>query len=315
LRAISKFLPGLLLSAACALSSSTAFAQTRPTTKPTTTTAPTSRPANRPVRDLTLAPELRGRMVEQIRILGNHQVSSNVILNVVRTREGQQFDPDTVEEDYQRIFDLKRFANVEAKVEPTTTGVVVVFIVNEQRQIKSIGYKGNKNIATDAIQEAADIKVGQAIDRFRISLAKQSIETLYRTKNFAYAHVNVPDQPLSKSGELIFEITEGPEVTVRKVDFIGYKSFTDDKLLDQVKTRSWIWIFRAGTLDLDQVEDDVASLRKFYTDKGFFDVRVGRKIIVSPDQSEVQVTFLIDEGQRYLIDRVSFRGNASVPDA
>src|SRR5207244_1533927 len=62
------------------------------------------------------------------------------------------------------------------------------------------------------------------------------------------------------------------------------------------------------------IEDDAAALRKFYTDKGFFDVRVGRKIIVSPDQTEVQVNFLIDEGQRYLIERISFRGNTSVPD-
>src|SRR5205085_1615668 len=178
----------------------------------------------------------------------------------------------------------------------------------------SIAYKGNKEVNTDALQEAADIKVGQAIDQFRISLAKQAIEALYHTKNFPYAHVNIPQEPLTQRGELIFEIIEGPEVRIRKVDFIGHQSFTDDKLLDQVKTRSWIWIFRPGTLDLDLLEDDVAALRKFYTDKGFFDVRVGRKVIISPDQTEAQVNFIIDEGQRYRIDRVSFKGNSSVSD-
>ena len=35
------------------------------------------------------------------------------------------------------------------------------------------------------------IKVGEANDRFRISLAKQAIETLYRDSNFPFAHVDI----------------------------------------------------------------------------------------------------------------------------
>ena len=48
------------------------------------------------------------------------------------------------------------------------------------------------------------------------------------------------------------------------------------------------------------IDEDVAKLRRYYAvSKGFFDVRVGRKIIVSPDQTEVQVNFIIHEGPRY----------------
>ena len=63
-----------------------------------------------------------GRRVEDVRILGNTQVSTAVIRNVIRTRVGEPFDPDTVAEDYQRIFqELRKFSNVEAQVEPTAT--------------------------------------------------------------------------------------------------------------------------------------------------------------------------------------------------
>src|SRR5437667_413778 len=75
------------------------------------------------------------------------------------------------------------------------------------------------------------------------------------------------------------------------------------------------WIFRHGTLDFDTLEDDVASLRRFYEHKGFFDARVGRKLIWSPDNSEVQVNFVVDEGARYTVDRVSFKGNASLSES
>ena len=46
-----------------------------------------------------------------------------------------------------------------------------------------------------------------------------------------------------------------------------------DKLRDQVKTSSYVFIFNQGKFSPQQVEDDVASLRRFYDSKGFFDVR------------------------------------------
>ena len=58
------------------------------------------------------------------------------------------------------------------------------------------------------------------------------------------------------------------------------------------------------------VDDDVAAVRKFYENKGFFDARVGRKLIWSPDMSELQINFVVDEGVRYNVDRVTFKGNA-----
>ena len=91
--------------------------------------------------------------------------------------------------------------------------------------------------------------------------------------------------------------------------FQGNRSFTDDRLKGQIQSKSWIWIFRRGNYDPDTVDDDVAALRRFYESKGFFDVRIGRKLIWSPDNSELQINFVIDEGQRYYVDQLIFHGN------
>src|SRR5688572_27960081 len=74
-------------------------------------TAPADDTAPPPPRTPLAYNELRGRTVEDVRVLGNTQVSTAIILNVVRTRVGDKFDPATVEEDYQRIYTLKKFAN------------------------------------------------------------------------------------------------------------------------------------------------------------------------------------------------------------
>jgi outer membrane protein insertion porin family len=267
-----------------------------------------------PVRTVIIAPELRGRIIEDIRVTGNRLVSSSEILNVVRSKVGEKFDPETVTEDYQRVFGLRKFSNVEAKVEPTQTGVLVVFDVEERDQIESIRFIGNQRIDDITLQRVVDIQPGQSIDLFRINLTRQAIESLYRERNYPKASVDIDREALTRTGNVIFRITEGPNVRIRNIDFVGAKSFTEDRLKRQIRSKSWIWILQPGRFDEEQVEDDVGALRRYYESKGFFDARVGRKIIWSPDQSEVQINFLIDEGPRYKIDRVTFRGNTRVSE-
>src|SRR4051794_39734802 len=190
------------------------------------------RPTTAPALNSSAVSPLTGRTVEGVRVPGNQTVSTAIILNLVRTREGSKFDPSTVEEDYQRIYGLRKFANVEAKVEPTATGgVIVAFIVTENQQIKSIVFRGNTSVADSELSPIVEtsIKVGEANDRFRISLAKQAIEAFYRDRNYPFAHVDVDPQQLV-TGNFVFIVTEGPNVRIRKVKFFGNKSFTDDRL-------------------------------------------------------------------------------------
>jgi outer membrane protein insertion porin family len=194
-------------------------------------------------------------------------------------------------------------------------GVIVTFTVTEQKQIRSIAFRGNTHVETRTLLDTIDLAQGEAIDSFRLSLARQAVTSLYQSKNYPYADVEIDQDLLSRTGELMFAVTEGPNVKVRRVDFVGNNSFSDDRLKDQVQTKYWIWIFRPGTFDRDTLDDDVAALRRFYESKGFFDVKVGRKVTESPDQTEVRVTFVIDEGPRYIVERVTVRGNKRLTEA
>jgi outer membrane protein insertion porin family len=261
--------------------------------------------------------ELKGRRVEDVAIRGNTQVSSAVIRNLIRTRPGEPFDPATVSEDYQRVFELRKFANVEARVEPTPGGgVTVTFVVTEQRQIKNVRFKGAVKVDEVTLREAIDIREGDAIDPFRIALARSALESSYKDKNYALAAVTVDEEALGRAGVLIFNIVEGPRVRVRNIRFVGGTSFSEGTLKDQIKTSTYVFIFREGKYSPEQVEEDVAGLRRYYESKGFFDARVGRKLVWSPDLTELQVDFLIDEGPRYKVDKVTFvrvNGEAVTP--
>jgi outer membrane protein assembly complex protein YaeT len=280
--------------------------------------APSTAPATRPAA--AIPPELMGRNVEAVRILGRTRPLSSELLGQIRqqirTAEGERLDPDTVREDYQRVYGLGKFSNVEARVELTAGGVVVIYEISEQDLVRSIAFKGNRNLTEADLRDViGDLMIGQSIDGFRLAAARDGIERLYRSKNYPYAHVTVDNEALRREGAVVLNIVEGPRVTVRKVAFSGNKSFTDGKLADQVKTDTWFPVIRAGTFDPDQVDQDVAAVRQFYEDNGFFDARVGRTLSFSEDQTELKVTFVVEEGQRYVVDRVLFKGNNNLPDA
>jgi outer membrane protein insertion porin family len=255
-----------------------------------------------------------GRKVEAIEVRGNTSVSANEILNAVRTRIGEPLDPVTVQEDYQRVYDMRRFSNVEAQLQPTPTGVVVTFVVSEQKIIRTVGVRGNDNIPTTDLLEVIDMRASEGIDQFRIALAKRQIKQLYQTKNYSFAEVAIDAEGLAKDGTLTFVINEGPRVRVRNIDFIGNTTFPEDRLKSVLRTEPYFFILRPGKYDAEVVEDDVASVRDYYRSKGFFDARVGRRLVFSPDQTEVQVEFVIDEGPRYTIEKVTFVGNTKVSE-
>ena len=294
---------GGLLAAAILAFPAVGAAQVGPEQPPATAPA-----GGQPATDEAAMTQLKGRRIDQVIIRGNTMVRTSDISNQIRIRPGDAFNLAAVNEDIQRIFAQRKFANVEAKVEETATGGVnLVFVVTEQRLITDVRFRGVTKLDEATLRAAIDIRKGEAIDGFRISLARSSIESVYRDKNFALAHVSVDDDLLSREGAVVFTVVEGPAVRVRKINFKGNDSIPDGKLSDQVKSSTYLFIFSAGKYEPDQVEADAVAVRRYYESKGFFDARVGRKLIWSPDLSELQIDFVIDEGQRYTIDKVTFQ--------
>src|SRR5437879_1457530 len=76
----------------------------------------------------------------------------------------------------------------------------------------------------------------------------------------------------------IFNIVEGPRVKVRNVVIRGNKSFTDNKIKEQVKTKPSFLFFSSGVFDPDQIDADVANIRQYYENHGFFEDRKSTRL-------------------------------------
>ncbi len=117
---------------------------------------------------------------------------------------------------------------------------------------------------------------------------------------------------------LIYNISEGDEVTVVKIEFEGNNAFEDDDLLsqfDEISEYTWWEFWSSFDLSYDGLKEDEKLLTSFYRKNGYRDFRVlGDTLIYNDDRSEVKIRVFVDEGPQYKIRNVKWEGNSIYTD-
>ncbi len=95
---------------------------------------------------------------------------------------------------------------------------------------------------------------------------------------------------------------------IKAVELDGVSSFPHEFLLERMKTRP-------GTEYNDYVwRRDIQKLLEFYKEKGYFDVKyIGTRMTLNFKEKNITLKLTIDEGERYRISRIVFKGGEVVP--
>jgi len=259
--------------------------------------------------------DVTARPIREVRVEGVKQVDRQFVRNQIRVKAGDSYDPDVVAQDIQNITRLGRFGSVRAQVEPNDDGsVTLTYVVDEQALLSDVQVVGNKHFDDSELLSAVMMRAGDPQDPYLIERARDVIVNKYQDAGYFLADVTVDEQTLNENGILILRVREGPKVKVRQVIFEGNTVFSDKELLSKIKTETYMFIFRKGILSREQIDADVARIRDFYTQRGYLDVRVGRRIELSDDQQDAGVVFIIDEGRRYTVENIEIEGNELYSD-
>ena len=255
-----------------------------------------------------------GRPVAGIRFDGLSRVKDQFVRNQLRTAEGRPLEWSVVREDCRRLQRLGEFRAVAADVSvQADLSVVVVYKVVEAPIVNDVQVVGNREIPDeDLIRVTSEIVAlirGVPIDDYRVGQGQRAIESLYREKGYYQVQVSVDETELADDGTIQYIIREGARTRVTVIGFEGNAAFEAKQLRPELKTETAGW-FTTAPLDDGVLDRDVASLVKFYQDRGYLDVRVSRRVQPSPDSKEAIVTFLIDEGKVYTLRSLAIEARA-----
>lgn len=246
--------------------------------------------------------------VVSIRIEGNKIVSEATIISRIKSRCGQPYNENIINEDVKNIYAAGFFENVEVVKETSSEGVSVIFKVEEKPVLKNLNIKGAKLIRKKKIEDLTDIKEGVFIDEYKLREAVSKIKSFYAEKGFTQTEVNYTIDISEDNNEARVEISiiEKKILKMIRVNVSGNKNISDSKIKRLMKLKQ-AWFFNKGVFKEDVLGDDVKRIIAYYKLAGFGDVSVETK--AEYGGKGVILNIIIDEGKKYFVGEISIDGN------
>lgn len=255
------------------------------------------------------APSHDAPLVVDVIIRGNETVPESEIIALLRTRKDRYFDPEILQADVRRLITHRKFRDVRTYTDPVPGGIVVTFEVFEVPMIRYLKFLGNRAFSDKRLLQQCGLKVGDPLNHFAVQEGRRKLEEYYHSKGFSRAQVSVfeGDQPSDRG--VIYLISEGFIERVWETRFVGNTFVSDARLKALIKSKpGWFWVIR-GVVDRRQIDEDVERLTTYYRNFGFFAARVGRELQFDESGKWLTLTFVIDEGPRYVLRNVTVTGN------
>lgn len=255
------------------------------------------------------AQQVKGQVVQDVVIEGNHSVDRTKVLHQLKTRPGLPLDPEVLSEDVRRLVANLKFIDVRVLFQQSPQGLVVTFKVVERPTLHHVTYIGNKKFKADKLSKETGLKEGQALDLAQIAEGRRKIEEMYHKKGYNEVQVTIAKGTSTDDREAVYVIDEGPAQKVAWVNFVGNEIASAARLRTQLTTKRPKAFFFGGYYKPEDLDADIDKLVAYYHALGYWDVRVGREVSFNTARTQATVTFVIDEGPRFEIRNVSFIGN------
>ncbi len=241
-----------------------------------------------------------GQKISQISISGNNRIENQTILSYLPVKIGDTVDVDKLDQCLKSLFDTGYFHDVKVHRE----GSIVVIEVEENAIINKIAYEGNEKIKDADFKKEIQLRPREVLSYAKIQAAQQRILEIYRRLGRFSAKVDPKIIRLPENRiDLVFEIEEGPTTFIRKINFLGNKTFSGSRLEKVLQSKVWRWyrfFVNDDLYDPDRFLNDQQEIKRFYNDNGFPDMRITSAIAeLSPDKTAYFLTFTIDEGRKY----------------
>ena len=177
--------------------------------------------------------------------------------------------------------------------------------IQENKFIENIYINGNIRIRDDFIIQNLSIKKNSFVIKDSVNYNINLIKNIYKSKGFKDVSVVASTEKFSEDRvNLIYTINEGDQIKIKRVKFVGNKSYSDKYLSSLINTKSLSFynIFSSGSnLNPDFFVFDKNKIKTFYKNKGFFNIKVNYNISEISTNSYL-LTFYIDEGNRIKIN-------------
>ena len=155
------------------------------------------------------------------------------------------------------------------------------------------------------------IKLREKNSFIRSYLAKdiENIKSLYSSSGYNSSKVETRVKKINdESFDLLIIIDRGKQTKISSITFLGNNNIRKSRLRDVIaseENKFWKFISRNTNLSENLINLDSRLLTNYYKSLGFYDVKVNSNFAKLDEFGNANLTYSIDEGQRYTINKIS----------
>ncbi|HEY2681381.1 MAG TPA: outer membrane protein assembly factor BamA [Candidatus Udaeobacter sp.] len=252
---------------------------------------------------------------------GPASISKERILAQMRTKVGQIYSNEIVQEDIKTLYGTGYVRNVRIFAQPQGDGVKVIVAVQTQAVLREIEINGAERVKPKRLRKEMKIRLNQAVNEQALEEARQKIIEIYQGKGYNDVSVEYRVEPIDEkrgTARVIFTVTEGVKGAISQIRFEGNAHISQKVLRKQMKTRGRTLIYfvdKTGRLDEVQLEQDLDKVREYYQNHGFIDVQIKEVRKDRTAKGPMIITIVIAEGPQYHVRKLSVTGYEHTTDA
>ena len=232
----------------------------------------------------TIAPAFaqNSNVISDIRVIGERRIPKETVLARLYSHIGDNYDPATVERDFNSLWNTGYFEDVRIEKEDTPKGAVLDIFVREKPTIREINYKGLNSVTqSDVLDRFKKEKVGLSVesqyDPTRIARAIAVLKELLGEHGHQFPTITPEIKTIPPASVAVtFNIKEGPTVKVGNIKFTGNKNLNSRTLRYAMRNLRPIGIphsiflenLFARTYDASKLEEDTERVRVAYQNHG-----------------------------------------------
>ena len=259
--------------------------------------------------------------INTIIVHGNTSTATDAILNNVPYKVGELFDPRKTKTLIKNLYyKLKKFRSVKVMAEPLENNYMNLHVIVEEKYpLKEMQFIGNKKVSEKDIIKKINLEEINAIDPEELKIIANKIKELYLEKGYHQTDIateTVVDD--NNRATAILTIDEGIASTVKQIHFVGNNSISSKDLRSVALTKEdWLLGFldKSGNYHPDRLEGDKHFIEQYYQNSGFLHAKVVDIVVdIDPETQNIILTFEIEEGNQYVINKISAPGKDNVSE-
>ncbi len=255
-----------------------------------------------------------GPLIKFVEIQGNRKVSNETIHSKLKSKVGEPFSENVVQEDIKKLYSIGYFDDISVDIDSFEGGVKLVFIFKEKPTITSIDFQGNKAFEAKDLKEKITISSGAVANLPLITDNVQKIISFYQSEGYWLVSVLPIIREISKDAvALTFQINEGPKVVIKDIIVEGNRAVSKKEIKKAMETKErWLFSFITGSgfYQKEKIYADLERIKELYFNKGFIHAVVSEpEITLDPDKKKLSIRILISEGDQYKIGDLKIKGN------